>query len=258
MTLKNKLTNMLDGKWENHTLPFFWQHGEEDEVLIEELHNIYNSGCRAVCIESRPHEEFARKGWFDDVRVILDECRRLGMEAWILDDKYFPTGFCNGVMKRGEPHPLGKKAITERHMDIFGPITDGAVIFDGPAWDDGWADKKAGDELFAIIACRCEEGPEQALTGECVDLTDNLHDGLVSVTLPAGLWRVFFFFTRPEPDGRVDFTNPRSVDLMFSEIYEPHYRELSEYFGDPFVGFFSDEPFIMDKSRLPAHGESGS
>ena len=258
MTIKDKLSSMLDGKWENHTLPFFWQHGEEDEVLIEELHNIYNSGCRAVCIESRPHEEFARKGWFDDVRVILDECRRLGMEAWILDDKYFPTGFCNGVMKRGEPHPLGKVAITERHMDVFGPITDGAVIFDGPAWDDGWADKKAGDKLFAIIACRCEEGPDQALTGECIDITDNLHDGLVSVTLPEGLWRVFFFFTRPEPDGRVDFTNPRSVDLMFSEIYEPHYNELKEYFGDPFVGFFSDEPFIMDKSRLPAHGESGS
>ena len=37
MTIKDKLTSMLDGKWENHTLPFFWQHGEEDEVLIEEL-----------------------------------------------------------------------------------------------------------------------------------------------------------------------------------------------------------------------------
>ncbi len=258
MILKDKLTRILAGESENHILPFFWQHGEDDDILKGELHNIYDSGARAVCIESRPHEEFARKGWFDDVRVILDECRKLGMEAWILDDKYFPTGFCNGVMKRGVPHRLGKRAITEKHMDIFGPIKDGAVIFDGPTEEDGWADKKAGDELLAIIACRCEEGPAQALTGECIDITDRLCDGLVYVDLPEGLWRVFFIFERPEADGRVDFTNPESVDLMFGEIYEPHYENLKEYFGDPFVGFFSDEPFIMDKSRLPVKGETAS
>ena len=258
MILKDKLTKILAGESENHILPFFWQRGEDDDVLIGELHNIYDSGARAVCIESRPHEGFAREPWFEDVRVILDECRKLGMEAWILDDKYFPTGFCNGVMKRGEPHPLGKRAITEKHMDILGPIKDGAVIFDGPTEEDGWADKKAGDELLAIIACRCAGGPEQALTGECIDVTDRLCDGLVYVDLPEGLWRVFFIFERPEPDGRVDFTNPESVDLMFSEIYEPHYENLKEYFGDPFVGFFSDEPFIMDKSRLPVRGESAS
>ena len=258
MSLKNKLARVLAGDSENHILPFFWQHGEDDATLIEELHNIYNSGARAVCVESRPHEGFAREPWFEDLRVIFDECRRLGMEAWVLDDKSFPTGFCNGYMKRGETHPLGKVAITERHMDICGPIKDGAVIFDGPAEDDGWADKKSGDKLFAIIACRCEEGPDQALTGECMDITDKLCDGLVYVDLPEGLWRIFFIFLRPETDGRVDFTNPRSVDLMFSEIYEPHYKELKEYFGDPFVGFFSDEPFIMDKAKLPIKGESAS
>lgn len=256
MTLKNKLSRILAGDVDNHILPFFWQHGEDDETLIGELHNIYNSGIRAVCVESRPHEGFAKGPWFDDLKVIFDECKRLGMEAWVLDDKYFPTGFCNGVMKRGESHPLGKRAITEKHMDICGPIKDGAVIFDGPAEDDGWADKKAEDKLLAIIACRCEEGYDQSLTGECIDLTGNLKDGLVSVDLPEGIWRVFFIFERPEKDGRVDFTNPESVDLMFSEIYEPHYDNLKEYFGGPFVGFFSDEPFIMDKSRLPIHGEN--
>ena len=174
--------------------------------------------------ESRPHEGFAREAWFEDVRLIFDECRKLGMDAWILDDKYFPTGFCNGAVREKYPE-LGKRAITERHMDICGPINDGAVIFEGLTDEDGWADKKAEDELLAIIACRCE-GPGQDLAGECIDITDKLHDGLVSVTLPEGIWRVFFILERPIRDGRVDFTNPESAELMFKEIYEPHYENL--------------------------------
>ena len=91
--MKNKLLNVLEGKSENHILPFFWQHGEDDDIILEELHRIHASGVRSLCIESRPHEGFARESWFEDVRLIFDECRKLGMDAWILDDKYFPTGF---------------------------------------------------------------------------------------------------------------------------------------------------------------------
>ncbi len=248
--MKEKLTKVLRGEVENHILPFFWQHNEDDGLLLEELHKIYDSGIRSVCVESRPHEGYLTEDWWSDMRLILDECKKLGMTAWILDDKYFPTGFCNGVLPKKYAH-LGKRAITEKHMDLCGPVTDGAVIY------EGWADEEKGDELLAIIACRCE-GSDQELTGECRDLTDNLKDGLVRVDLPEGIWRVFFIFERPEKDGRVDFTNPESVRLMFDEIYEPHYRELGEYFGNTFVGFFSDEPFIMDRVSLPVRGASNS
>ena len=241
---------MLAGNSENHILPFFWQHGEDDNILLEEPHRIHASGVCAVCIESRPHEGFVTDGWWDDMRLIFDECKKLGMDAWILDDKYFPTGYCNGAIPKKYPH-LGKRAITERHMDICGPIKDGAVIY------EGWAEEDKGDELLAIIACRCE-GPGQDLAGECFDITDDLHDGIVTVNLPEGIWRVFFIFERPENDGRVDFTNPESAGVMFSEIYEAHYENLKEYFGAPFKGFFSDEPFILDRSNLPTRGESNS
>ncbi|MCI9449301.1 MAG: glycosyl transferase family 2 [Clostridiales bacterium] len=248
--MKDKLKRVLNGDSENHILPFFWQHGEDDDTLIKELHRIHDSGISAVCVESRPHEGFARDAWWEDMALILEESERLGMEVWILDDKYFPTGFCNGILP--EKHPeLGKRAITERHMDVCGPLTDASVIY------EGWADETKGDELKAIIACRCaDEG--QMLTGECIDITDKLHDGLVTFDFPQGIWRVFFIFERPEADGRVDFTNPESVNLMFEEIYEPHYTHLKKYFGKTFKGFFSDEPFIMNGSALPIKGESAS
>ncbi|MBQ6171908.1 MAG: hypothetical protein IJK34_04640 [Clostridia bacterium] len=93
MILRDKLDKCLASKPDNHILPFFWQHGEDDEVILEELRRIAESGVGALCVESRPHEGFARDPWWDDMNLILDESTKLGLDVWVLDDKYFPTGF---------------------------------------------------------------------------------------------------------------------------------------------------------------------
>ncbi|MBR3415696.1 MAG: glycosyl transferase family 2 [Clostridia bacterium] len=248
MILRDKLDKCLASKPDNHILPFFWQHGEDDETILEELRRIADSGVGALCVESRPHEGFARDPWWDDMKLILNESAKLGLDVWVLDDKYFPTGFCNGAVKERFPE-LGKRGITEKHIDVRGPVKDGCVIL------DGWADE--GDSFVAAVACKRGDKAEE-LTGECLDITENVHDGLIFFDVPEGVWRVFLLFERPVKDGRVDFTNPQSVDLMFSEIYEPHFKKLGKYFGNTFKGFFSDEPFLMDKGSLPKYGETKS
>lgn len=248
MSFFEKFEKCLGNEPENHILPFFWQHGEEDEVILEELHRIYDSGVGALCVESRPHEGFAKEPWWEDMTLILEESKKQGLEVWVLDDKYFPTGFCNGIVRTKYPH-LGKRGITERHLDVRGPVTDGAVIL------EGWADED--DTFLGAVAVRRGDR-DQELTSEAIDITDRVSDGLVSVDLPEGVWRIFFIFERPVKDGRVDFTNPESVDLMFEEIYEPHYARLGKYFGSTFKGFFSDEPFLMDHGDLPIRGGTKS
>ncbi len=248
MILRDKLDKCLTSKPDNHLLPFFWQHGEDDETILEELHRIADSGAGALCVESRPHDGFARDPWWDDMRLILEESTKLGLDVWVLDDKYFPTGFCNGAVKERFPD-LGKRGITEKHIDVKGPVKDGCVIL------EGWADD---DDIF-IAAVACKRGDkDEELTGECFDITDKVRDGLIWFDVPEGVWRVFLLFERPVKDGRVDFTNPASVDLMFSEIYEPHFEKLGKYFGNTFKGFFSDEPFLMDKGSLPKNGKTKS
>ena len=32
--------------------------------------------------------------------IIIDECKKLGMEIWILDDEHFPTGYAAGACKK--------------------------------------------------------------------------------------------------------------------------------------------------------------
>lgn len=53
-----KIKQLLEGNSENHLMPFFWQHGEDEETLREYMKVIDECGCKAVCVESRPHPDF--------------------------------------------------------------------------------------------------------------------------------------------------------------------------------------------------------
>ena len=239
--MKTKLQNALSGKSANHILPFFWQHGEDDETLLNELHKIYDCGIRAVCVEARPAPHFGQDPWFEDMELILAECQRLGMEVWLLDDDHFPTGKANGLLWSKYPH-LGRRQITERHMDVVGPVTDHASMVK--------ALLGAEDRLVGIVACkRYPDRMDQRMTGEAIDLTDRYDElsGMVFYDLPDGFWRIFVLIDTPFANQYIDMMREESVHVLIEAVYEPHYERLKKYFGTTFRGYFSDEPFMMSK-----------
>ena len=56
--MNQTIRRLLDGKADNHMLPFFWQHGENEQTLRTYMEVIQNANCHAVCVESRPHPDF--------------------------------------------------------------------------------------------------------------------------------------------------------------------------------------------------------
>lgn len=235
--MDSRLFDNLLGKQQNYILPFLWLHGEDTALVKNELHRIYDCGIRSVCLESRTHEDFCRDKWWSDVKFIFEECKKLDMTVWILDDKHFPSGYANGVIadKHPELRPFG---ICEEHVDICGPASDCALMADSHL-------RAPDDEIVAIAAMR--HIPSSELYNEVIDITDGLSDGLVYFTLPEGMWRIVFMIktrrgARAPFCDYCDMLNPDTIDLYIDEVYEGHYKHLSEYFGDPLAGFFSDEP----------------
>ena len=96
--MKAFVNDVLNGHEDNYILPFFWQHGETEEVLRDYMRAIHECGIGAVCVEARPHPDFAGFGWWHDMDIILDEARKRSMKVWILDDAHFPTGYANGKL----------------------------------------------------------------------------------------------------------------------------------------------------------------
>ena len=110
--MKQTIQNLLQDAGGNYILPFFWQHGETEEVLREYMGAIYDSG---------PHPDYVGPQWWHDMDIILDEARKREMKVWILDDAHFPTGFAAGKMTDAAPE-LCKQYINVSQADICGPM----------------------------------------------------------------------------------------------------------------------------------------
>ena len=96
--MNRRIEDLLEGRTTRSVFPFFWLRGEDEKTLREYMHVIHDAGCRAVCLESRPHPDFCGPKWWHDLDIILEEARQLDMKIWILDDSHFPTGYCNGAL----------------------------------------------------------------------------------------------------------------------------------------------------------------
>lgn len=240
------LKKVLEGQDESCILPFLWLKGEDNERIREELEKIRECGIREICLEARPHPEFCREGWWENLDFIIEEAKQWGMKVWVLDDKKFPTGYANGAFEEKYPE-LSKLYIAQRHVDIMGPCRGGASLVENFLPPDGC--------LLGILACPKPDGETLAVSGEGVlDLTDSFKDGFVFYDLPKGAYRLFVIFTTRTGGGREHYMNlldQESVKVFLDEVYEKHYERYGEEFGKTFAGFFSDEPEIGNVPGYP-------
>ena len=237
--MDRKLYDILNGKEDNYLLPFYWQRGDHTDTIPQEMQMIYDSGCRAVCVESRPHPDFVGEGWWRDMDIILAEAKKRDMKVWLLDDDKFPTGHATGLIAKKYPH-LRQWNLIEHHVDVVGPMKDASVIFK----------KENPDNVFlgAYAYKRYADRDETCeFEGICLNDFIDRENGFIEWDVPEGVWRIFCYYKarvgmHPMAGGYIDMINPESVRVLIEAVYEPHFEHYKEYFGNTFVGFFSDEP----------------
>ena len=246
-----KLFDVINGTSSNYLMPFYWQHGDHTDKIPEQIQTIYDGGCRAFCVESRPHPDFAGDGWWRDMDIILAEAQKRGMKVWLLDDDKFPTGHAAGLIASKYPE-LRQWNLAERHIDICGPMKDGAVLASA-----------TGHEhiLIGAYAYKRNFDHDEICDVNGIDLTNNIKDGCLYWDVPEGLWRIFFYYKTRQGIMKdyIDMTRPESVRALIEAVYETHYERYKEYFGNTFVGFFSDEPCFGNDFRygIYKHGFIG-
>ncbi len=243
--MKTRLQENLSGEWDNYIFPFFWQSGGLQKEIVTELEKIYACGIRALCVEARPHPDYAGKRWWDDMDIIMDFARKHNMKVWLLDDDRFPSGHCNKIFSDGK-HPLSVRFLTVHNTDVVGPKQPGYMLIKSLLVDD--------DMLLGVAACRRRSSENKDLDLEsAIDLTNHVKDGWLCWDIPEGLWRILVFYTTRHGNGKLDYFNivdSDSVKILLDQVYEPHYEHYGKDFGETFQGFFSDEP---EFSNLPEY-----
>ena len=255
--MRSFIDDVLKEQGDNYILPFFWQHGESEEVLREYMGAIHGCGIGAVCVEARPHPDFAGPGWWHDMDIILDEARKRGMKVWILDDAHFPTGYANGLLAQKDDH-LCKQYIACNCADAYGPVPEASLHveelahyrpsvrdFVNPLFAEENPRKFDDDELLAVVAAKLVEG--DTVSGETVVLTDQVTDGWLTWDVPEGVWRIFVVYKTRNGGGKTSYINmldEESCRVQIEAVYEPHYAHYKDDFGKTIAGFFSDEPAV--------------
>lgn len=222
----------------NALYPLFWQHGEKEEELREEIGKMQEGGIGGFIVESRPHPDYLSYGWWRDLEVILSEAAKRQMEVWIFDDGAYPSGLGGGKVKALYPEAC-KRYIAKRQIDAVGPMP-GASFQIAP-----WLEE--GEELYRVIAARRAGGREELHEDSFVDLTGTVKDGRLHWDVPTGQWRVFLLIITRNggEEWTKDYVNPISYEAVgrfIDIVYEEHYRRFGEQFGKTIKGFFVDEP----------------
>ncbi len=252
MTIYEKLSALQKGKPENHILPFFWQHGEDNDTLRHYMQVIHNANIGAVCVESRPHPDFVGKLWWENMDTILDEAEKLGMKVWILDDSHFPTGYANGAVEKA-PMELTHQYLDHNDLTMAGPRRQMEIPVarlshpkPAPPWIPQPKDKKVwgDDHTLGVVAYQVLEKGKLA---NPVDLSNQIQDGRIIWDVPAGTWKIFVLYLTRDANGRnnyINFVDKASCRLLIDAVYQPHYDRYADKFGTTIAGFFSDEPPI--------------
>lgn len=249
--MNDTIERLLNGAWENHILPFFWQHGEDETTLREYMKAIHEVNCGAVCVESRPHPDFCGEKWWQDMDIILDEARKRDMKVWILDDSHFPTGFANGAVKTA-PVELHRQSVCANTIKLDGEAREVELILDGlipPTY--AYANMMEQYMLPSLLkaAPHFDDDAVIALTavnedGEAFTIPYK-GEKAIRWQKPDGAWTVWVVGLSRNCGPHREYINmldPDSCRLLIDAVYEPHWERYSADFGKTIAGFFSDEP----------------
>lgn len=113
---------------DNHIFPFLWMRGEDESVIRTEMAKIDEANIKSVCLEARPHPDFAGERWWHDVDIVIDEAKKRNMTIWILDDAHFPTGMANGGIAKNPDK--ARRFLYSQFVDVTGPVPKAQVDVD--------------------------------------------------------------------------------------------------------------------------------
>ena len=190
-----------------NTGPLFWMHGTETEARLREyVGRVAESGQGILTIESRPHIDWMRDGWWRDVDIVLDECRKRGIKMMVFDDYWWPS---QGM---GGKYPIPEKF---QCRDVKGTV-----------YGSHEAPATVSNEVARVQVKEVEPG-------------------VYRIGMDGDKVIVYTWFTSngnyrfPTVNG----LDEAAVDWFIANYYQPYYDRYQEAFRDGTIpGFFFDEP----------------
>ena len=213
-------------------VPLLWTQGQSPETIRQVVREVADGGNTGFVWESRPHPDYLGPRWWADLRVAVDEAKRLKLEVWIFDEWMYPSGVAGG------------KVVAQHPEFALHTVEERTLVVQGPAAERDWeipTPVAANEQVVSVVAFAEPTRPGQ----DTVILPGGTR---VRWAAPDGRWRICWSLARshaPRPGWRmtnmIDVMNPSATAEFIRITHEATYAQFHEDFGKTIKGFFSDE-----------------
>jgi len=204
--------------------------------LISELNTALNIHGFGGYMFSPGKTGYLGDAYFDSLKVFLKYLTESGHTAVFYDEVGFPSGSANKTI----PSKYYRKELVKIEEQVSGP-----VLYEMEIPDDGW--------LMAVVAMN-----SQSL--ERINLTPLVKDREIRWNVPPGQWKVMVFNCKTTKsaspnllminyNSMSDPLDPEAVEWFINTVYEPHAKNIGNYFGNTIRMSFFDDVGIFSNDR---------
>ena len=212
--------------------PLLWTQGQSPDQIRRTVREVAEGGNTGFVWESRPHPDYLGPRWWSDLRVAIDEARRLQLEVWIFDEWMYPSGVAGGKLVAANP-AFALHTVDERTLEAQGPSAATEWAIPQPLGPN--------EQLLAVVAF-----PDRAQAGAAPVVLDRA--ARVRWAAPQGRWRICWTISRSHApragwsmENMIDVMNPQATAEFIRITHAATYEHFREDFGRTIKGFFSDE-----------------
>ncbi len=229
-------------------IPLLWLKGrdeETEEVIRNEIRAMDLGGSRGFVIESRPHKDYLGEGWWRDLAICIDEAQRLGMEIWIFDEEYYPSGIAGGKVIECNPEQYRMRVMV--HYQEFHDVENGPYQVKKTAgtWKHKAVQPSGVEDWETMLCVTARAVKDGGVKSELMVLEEGQiwHPG---GKIRKAQWVIDYVGIVPSWSGRmydqmVDYLNPEVTDVFIQLTYESTKQRFGDEFGHVIKGFFGDE-----------------
>ena len=211
-------------------IPFwFWNDELSEEEILRQMKEMKDKGVDGFVIHPRKGLPssigYLSDEYFRFVKFAVKKACEMDMKVVLYDEAMYPSGSCHGEVVKSDPS-FASMGLERR---VLGKEPD------DKAKEKAVAKASDGKAKEKVVAKVIEDGNE-----------------VIYVMTPSG--GTIRGVHPGEDDGEVlapksaDLLNPKAVAKFVELTHEKYYAELSEYFGNTVIAFFTDEPNILGRN----------
>ena len=254
---------------EYRTVPFWlWNGTVEDGEIVRQVREMSEKGIGGFCISARPGLSIPHlsRGWFDRVKLALEEAKNHGLQVWLHGEYPYPGGLTGERVALGHPQYraqyLGYSETTVQggqQVDMALPPASVLRAIAVPLRRDRclWEESEdIGGFIGTNLRPQVYRDPPSEPDGGSVG-TFLAQEPVYRLywKAPAGRWRVVVFmqkeFDSPDsPGASLDPFDRRAVECFLDVLHSTHGGLLEGDFGGVIPGILAAETFPR-LDRLP-------